>query len=572
MDQHVGVLVVHGIGEQKRFETTRQIARSIMAGLQARGDGAEYSLIDRSSDPDGMPLFCPRIDRQGSPFMISCRAKGSSTSIYVHLHEVWWSDLGAPSTVGEQVRFWLWGLGQWSASVVWGSHRKGAKTNTDLFMEPPTRFRDVEENAHSAKARPIARTMLFLTGLYALLTLFSWEVVKRAFSWLSPFAGSPAILTSYVGDVRIYTQGPGKGGGNLTDIGQPWRSTIRRRMISQLVAMAERDFSRWYVLGHSLGSVVAFNGVQETEWNLPNYLDPAQSDRIVNGTLGRSLWVSTPPAPDEAVPNLKRMMPRRPIWLGQHDRISRKELFKNFGGLVTYGSPLDKFAALWPRIVPMNKQRDAFPANADWINLSDATDPVGANIEAFQTAWSAGTTVSQSPQNVRVKASPFFLLAHICYFGAPTRGATDRPETRALVELLFPASGAAERLSTVFSGVESHYGRRASRIVLAVLWVLGLGAALVAATAWLALLAKGLGDGAFALATKWLTSHWPDWSWLAAIRVGPGSPENAWRAFVSLFQLLPISGFVGTMATTLIAAFAVVFAAGFWRRITETRG
>lgn len=566
MDQHVGVLVVHGIGEQKRFETARQIARSIMAGLQARDGGAHFSLVDRSSDPDGMPLLCPRADRQGSPFMIACRAKGSTEQTYVHLHEVWWSDLGAPATFGEQIKFWLWGLGQWYARVVWASS-KGS--NTELFMEAPTKFRSVESDTRSTKPRPFARSMLFLTGFYALLTLFSWEAIKRAFAWLSPYAGSPAILTSYVGDVRIYTQGPGKGGGNITDIGQPWRATIRRRMIAQLVAMAERQYDRWYVMGHSLGSIVAFNGVQETEWNLPNYLDPAQIERIRSGVLKDELWLSTPPASDQPKPNLNKMMPRRPIWLDDNDRISRAALFKNFRGLITYGSPLDKFAALWPRIVPVNKQRDVFRDDADWINLSDATDPVGANIEAFESGWSADTPTDQSPHNIRVKVSPFYLLAHICYFGAPSRGGSDRPETRALVDLLFPADGTVQRLGTAFAGVGNCYGSKLLRIALAVLWIIGLGAALIAATSWLALIVKSLGDGAFALATTWLTAHWPNWLWLSAIGLTPGAPECAWRGFVGLFQLLPVPGFLGTMATTAIVAFVVVFAAGVWRRSTE---
>jgi hypothetical protein len=579
MDQHVGVLVVHGIGEQKRFETTRQVARSVMAGLQARNDGAHFSLIDRASNSDGIPMTCPRIDRPSSPFMIACRAKGSTDKTFVYLHEVWWSDLGAPATISEQFRFWLWGLGQWGAKVVWKSHFAKAKdsvasdpkaqstNNTDLFMEPPTRFKDVRDDAQIAYARPLPRFMLFLTGLYALLTLFSWEGVKRVFSWLSSAAGSPSILTSYVGDVRIYTQGPGKGGGNITDIGQPWRATIRRRMISQLVAMAERDYARWYVMAHSLGSIVAFNAVQEPEWNLPNYLDPGHAERLRTGRP--DLWVDRPPATGEPVPDLNKMMPRRPIWLSENDRISRSGLFKNFCGLITYGSPLDKFAALWPRIVPINRQRNVFSADADWINLSDATDPVGADIEAFEAGWSFGTSADRSPFNIRVKASPFFLLAHIRYFGSPKPRNDDWPETRALVELLFPKDGKAKPLGTVFADVGSHYGSAAARAWLAGAWVIVLGIALIVATSWLALILKGLGDSFFQGVTALLSPDWSPDSWFSSIGLAPDTLQGIWTWFTGLFQFLPVSGFIGTMATTLIIATGVVIAAGFLRRYTE---
>lgn len=269
------------------------------------------------------------------------------------------------------------------------------------------------------------------------------------------------------------------------------------------------------------------------------------------------------------MPNLNKMMPQRPIWLGDNDRIARKILFRNFRGLITYGSPLDKFAALWPRIVPMNKQRDVFSDDADWINLSDATDPVGGNVDAFQTGWSTHTRPDRSPFNIRVKASPLYLLAHICYFGTPSRGKMDCPETRALVDVLFPTDGAAESLGSAFAKVGDHYGRKWLRMALAVVWIFGLGVTLIAATSWLALILRGLGDGAFALTTKWLEANWPGWPWLAVTGVTPDTPESAWQKAVTILGSLPVPGFLGTMATTLFIAVLVIGIAGLWRRRSE---
>jgi len=220
MSEHVGLLVVHGIGEQKRFETARQLVQAILSSLRSRRDGSKFSLVDRTASPNEIPMNCPEIHRSSSPFTIAWQPK-SGDAVHLHIHEVWWSDLGAAASISEQIRFWLWGLGQWNAPVVWESHSDGNPTNTDRFMDPPTKFRDLRGDKAKSKARPFARSMLFLSGLYALFTLFSWEAVKRVFSWLSASAGSPVILTSYVGDVRIYTQAPGQGGGNLTDLGQP---------------------------------------------------------------------------------------------------------------------------------------------------------------------------------------------------------------------------------------------------------------------------------------------------------------------------------------------------------------
>ncbi|MBO9669437.1 MAG: hypothetical protein J7485_02855 [Sphingobium sp.] len=571
MQEHAGLLVVHGIGEQKRFETTRQLVQSILAGLGARDDGSRYSLVDRTANPTEIPINCPHIDRSSGPFTIACEDAAGKRTTHLHVHEVWWSDLGAPSSFSEQVRFWLWGLGQWCALVIWSKHDPNKPSNTELLMTPPTKFR-AELNAKGkarnkskdkTQARPIARFLLFLSGLYALFTLFSWEAVKRVFSWLSDSAGSPSILTAYVGDVRIYTQAPGKGGGNLTDLGQPWRTTIRRRMISELIAMAERDYDRWYVLGHSLGSIVAFNGVQEPEWNLPNYLDPAQTDRLRASATANGLWVTTPPAAGEPQPNLHVMMPRRPVWLGPTERISRKALFKTFNGMITYGSPLDKFAALWPRIVPINKQRDVFDAKADWVNLSDATDPVGAQVGAFEQGWRKGTPAAQSPFNVRVRASAFFLLSHIRYFGAPTPHKTDRPETRALVEVLFPGNNAPPRLTAAFADVGKHYGKPYRRVLLTIFWVILLGAVLVTATSWLAILLKRLIDAGADKLSQWLTNHWPSWDWLGGL--SPKFPSIVWKTLMTPFEWVGSMGFGAVMLTTLIVGATVVGLAGAWR-------
>lgn len=569
MQEHVGLLVVHGIGEQKRFETARQLVQSILAGLGARNDGSRYSLVDRTANPTEIPINCPRTDRSSSPFTIACRDKDGKRTTYLHVHEVWWADLGAPSSFGEQVRFWLWGLGQWWAQVVWGKHDPNKPSNTELLMTPPTKFRAELNSPGKQKpkdrrsARPVARALLFLAGLYALFTLFSWEAVKRVFSWLSASAGSPSILTAYVGDVRIYTQSPGKGGGNLTDLEQPWRATIRRRMASELVAMAEREHDRWYILGHSLGSIVAFNGVQETEWNLPNYLDPAQADRLRNSAAANDLWDATEPADRKLAPDFTVMMPRRPVWLPGWERISRKALFKNFRGMITYGSPLDKFAALWPRIVPVNKQRDAFDPTADWVNLSDATDPVGAQVGAFEEGWRTGTPAKQSPFNVRVKASAFFLLSHIRYFGAPTAEKADRPETRALVEVLFPGKNTPPRLTAAFADVGAHYGKPYERVLLTIFWVIFLGATLVTATSWLAILLKRLLDAGAEKLSNLLASHWPDW----LHGLSPRFPAIIWKTLVTPFEWIGSQGFGAVMLTALLIGAAVVAGAGAWRHL-----
>jgi hypothetical protein len=487
MDRHTGLLIVHGIGEQKRFDTLRGIARSILASIKARDESVRFSVIDRTAQSDDMPMTCPRIDRQGSPLVIAYQGEGDEHTTYVHLHEVWWADLGASRKFGEQVRFWRWSLGRWFAKVHWDVP---SKTNTTILMDPPTMFRDFMQDENTSPPSKSVRFKLFLTALYALLTFLSWEAAKRVFSWLRSVALSPSILTAYIGDVRIYTQSPKEADGHLADIGMPWRATIRRRMVSELVAMAERDYHGWYVLAHSLGSVLAFNGLQEPEWNLPNYLDLAQVERIKAGSHGKTLWRNDSPPP-KGLDLKKYMMPTRPAWLGESDRIPRAVLFDKFRGLITYGSPLDKFAALWPRIVPVNKDRELF-AKADWVNLYDVTDPVGAKIDAYEGEWRNGVKPGESPLNVSVKASRIFLLSHIRYFGVPPKGRANRHETRALVNLLFPPNGKEARLVDLFRSVGEARQRPILRAVWAVTQIVVLGLLLLSVTSCFAAMLIGL--------------------------------------------------------------------------------
>ena len=53
---------------------------------------------------------------------------------------------------------------------------------------------------------------------------------------------------------------------------EPPRAAIRRRMIRAMIEVAEADYDRWYIIAHSLGTVVAWNGLMEIQQTLPNYI------------------------------------------------------------------------------------------------------------------------------------------------------------------------------------------------------------------------------------------------------------------------------------------------------------
>lgn len=120
----------------------------------------------------------------------------------------------------------------------------------------------------------------------------------------------------------------------------------------------------------------------------------------------------------------RTMIPLRPTWVGDGVVIPGEKLFENLRGLLTYGSPLDKFATLWPAIVPQNKDTLA-TANSkfEWINVYDPMDSISGSLEFFESRSPQAPT---KPVNLPYAASIWFLLAHIAYLKPIGGGLAER--------------------------------------------------------------------------------------------------------------------------------------------------
>jgi hypothetical protein len=222
---------------------------------------------------------------------------------------------------------------------------------------------------------------------------------------------STDIIINYLSAVKLYSQDKRAGGSTMDGPDEPPRAAIRRRMIRAMIGVAMQGYDRWYILAHSQGTVVAWNGLMETEKALPNYLD----QQCWNSLRGNPLRASTAAFPVGA------MMPNRPLWLGDTEIIDRDALFANFRGLLTYGSPLERFSALWSAMVSINKKEDPFRDGTEWVNVYDPTDPVATKLVDFNPSPPAvqrhGHTTLK-PHNFPCRSSPILLLSHICYLTA----------------------------------------------------------------------------------------------------------------------------------------------------------
>jgi hypothetical protein len=421
----VGLLFVHGIGEQKRWEFLTGTVEQFAELMRQADDkiAVSVSVTDRTKDwkyPPGEP-------DKTSDAPVSLNVKFPGHDIDFECHEVWWADLGSRSGVVDAILFWIWGLGQWCAPIY--RELDAAQLSKDerkKYNKPVPKIAKLPTSVAGTWEELNVRAKLMLAAIAAAAVAATWGLAKRLLGALLNQAPSPTIIVQYVGDVRTYEERAAPGDTALSDPGFPRRVGIRRRMITEMVAMAERGYDEWYVVAHSLGSVLAYNGLTEIGHTLPNYLPQKQWDALPDefkldpGCMRRK---------DEEI---DAMMPARPAWLANTDVINRPRLFRDLKGFLTFGSPLNKFAALWPRVVATATDREEgdpsrpFADDCRWINLIAPSDPVAGVLDRFSNKQgSLFADAIPRVENISTSWTPAYVLAHIKYFAGVERFQVD---------------------------------------------------------------------------------------------------------------------------------------------------
>lgn len=404
--ERVGVLVVHGIGEQRRFEhleeQTKKIALAIIGRQDRTGKPTQFTFEIAAAT--GAATYQSEQDSWVGGRFPAVRAlvrhgDNLEHETHLHFHEVWWADVNEAPTLCKQIRFWGWGLAMWSIP---------GRRNTNVAGEESIRL-PVFPDTRRRRLTLYNRLQLFFAAWVFLLSSFSVTLAVFVLKRLNFGVWSPVkTFVNYLSGVKLYTQNSRAGGGTLDGIREPPRFAIRRRMVRAIVDVAGADYDRWYILAHSLGAVVAFNGLMTLGHSLPNYLDEQRWRRLCR----KPGWVGPPRGDREALPPIdpdKPEIPRRPLWIGDEPVVVyRDRLFERLRGFLTYGSPLDKFAGMWPAYVPLNKDETVFRQGTLWINIFDRTDPVAAALKAYD-----GTVLS--PINYGYAAYPVLLYSHLKY-------------------------------------------------------------------------------------------------------------------------------------------------------------
>jgi pimeloyl-ACP methyl ester carboxylesterase len=303
-----------------------------------------------------------------SPLIV--RWQGEKQWIEAHFREVYWADFGMAVSVIDWLRMLWWIISMPGVRIFSAGDGGGQESaNLPLYaLQAPAKS--------TRQAQLFARMYLgFICSIATPLVLFAKPIqmlVERLISWDIPIA---RVLMHTLGNVMLY-QDAKVFMDRLESFNEKRRNGIRRRMVQGLLAMATDaelgKLDAFYVIGHSLGTVIAFNALMECPAALPNFLSREEWEN-----LPKRLKISTPPAPPD-------LIPPRPPWLKPGDSINRQAMLEKCRGFLTAGCPLDKFAALWPAIVPISTQQ--FNPAIRWVNVADGLDIVANHLHYFPTA------------------------------------------------------------------------------------------------------------------------------------------------------------------------------------------
>ena len=275
----IGIVLVHGVGEQRRFDHLCAEVKNFVAALSTVPN-LEVTVETRNTQDSevGAANESWRAD-QDAPVKIHVKHELRGEVLELAVHEVWWADLDDKETLWNRFKFWLWGLGFWGVKKFSTATLQGGQ----LDMQPP-RFPRLEWGGEVAR-EILVRARLWTFANVFVLSALTVNVVNYVLRQLRlgqlPLLGIE-VFYQFVGDVKLYQDRGKPQLGPLADLGNPRRVAIRRRMIRALVDAYSRHYDRWYVVAHSLGTVVALNGLMETDHALPNYLSRETWDSLVD--------------------------------------------------------------------------------------------------------------------------------------------------------------------------------------------------------------------------------------------------------------------------------------------------
>src|ERR1700759_3324287 len=99
--ERIGLIVVHGIGEQKRFEFLDGYVRELIRAM--RDDGNSVSMEISSSSASAFQAAQDTWSGGHEPTVV-LHVKTKGDLKLIGIHEVWWADVNEPYSIRKQIR------------------------------------------------------------------------------------------------------------------------------------------------------------------------------------------------------------------------------------------------------------------------------------------------------------------------------------------------------------------------------------------------------------------------------------------------------------------------------------
>jgi hypothetical protein len=384
--QRVGLLLIHGIGDQAQGEHLRNIAGALAAAAKTSFGDANVTLTTYSPyRPQAHATIIIRYeDRSNTP-----------QSIVVDIREAWWRNLAENPTISSVARFWWWAI-TFCAQI-----KHIPKDNSDNLAPR-------SETVREARVPFRLRVQMFLKTSAFFIILLPLHVAFEILSVVPLFQRVHFLRTvfAYLNSVRIYQEPKDTKTTLLENLFQTRRLSILRKTILECKHFAEVSaYQRWYIMGHSLGSVIAHNILNLSPHALARLLPFWEASTTPTSKFYCPVKV------DLASDALSENTPAHLVCLPEKYGISPIYFFRNLRGVITYGSPLQTFAEFWPQIV-MTRRDLQLGRQFEWINLYDPRDVVAAPIRDLPPL--AGS----APTNISVSCHPLITSAHTAYLSS----------------------------------------------------------------------------------------------------------------------------------------------------------
>ena len=250
MPRYVG-LVVHGIGEQERGSTLKQVGAALV------------DLVRRSGLDPAAALRVAPADGPGPAWAEIALGQDH----LIRLEEVWWARSFQPPSVQRALGFWV---GAWLRDPLglvrgaFGALRHGRDV---IFLQ--RLIAEVVAYAAVVLILPLAASFWFLSVNPA--RRFLPRFVPTAYGMMAN------VLTRHVGDLSAY----------LDDAWEAAR--IQEVFACRLKAMTEHAVDERFVIAHSMGAVVAYEGLLRAARDRPDRA-PVRFIAVGRPSTGRGGW------------------------------------------------------------------------------------------------------------------------------------------------------------------------------------------------------------------------------------------------------------------------------------------